>query len=220
MSGLKFMGLETIILILIIFSFALVTSQVLADFGIPVSVSFNGYKIILISDVLPTVSLQSRIIVLGLTVFAIFGMVYCGRRSVAFIFIVSNLAMLFLCLILDFFAYKEIDTWGSIASGAINFFMVVIYISIMFFSMFIRWSVINLLRLCLCGALSYFWLFLSVIVLSVISTGFSGASLAFFFYAVLAYGVFGLHIWSLSWLLGSAELVGHFYGHQKARELP
>lgn len=200
----SFFAITTINFIIIVNYLSISTNYLIYVLEIPVTIVFDTYKMILASDVLPAVTSESRYLLLVFSVAGIGGLLFFCRRSIAFVFLLFNTTALLICIILDFIAYKDVDAWGQVASGAFNFFLIVIYISVCFFSLFLKLSLRNIVNLCICGAFSLFCLFFAVIVLSVFSMGFSGATLIFLFYAVLAYGVFGLHIWSLSWLLQSA----------------
>lgn len=199
-----FFAFITVSFIIIVYYLSISTNYLINVIEIPVTIVFDTYKIILASDALPAVTSESRYLLLVFSVAGIGGLLFFCRRSIAFVFLLFNSTALLICIILDFIAYKDVDAWGQVASGAFNFFLVAIYISVCFFSLFLKFSLRNMVNLFICGAFSLFCLFFSVIVLSVFSMGFSGATLTFLFYAVLAYGVFGLHIWSLSWLLLSA----------------
>lgn len=138
-----------------------------------------------------------------LVVFA--GLAWLTRDGVAFVFFATHLVLAFVAVSLDLVGHIALDDRTLLVEQAALFSLIVIALSQVAFLMFLSRSPGAIFRLFASVVVSATAYVVGVFVLCGVAQVADGALLVFAAYLILSYGVFGMHVMSLTFLLGKAE---------------
>ena len=133
------------------------------------------------------------------------GLTFVFRDTVAFVFFVFHLALTFFCAILDTLVFVALPDKNLLVERAVTFSLFVVLLSQVAFLSFHNPSVVGTIRLILSIFISSLAFVTGCILLGFLAQTSDGTLLVFLTYIILSYGVFGLHIASLTLVMNSPD---------------